>query len=797
MNADDLAWIRHTHRRIIFFTALMLLIIWSGLYVVVQRERQSEIDDAFKDTATYARTFAERTVRTLQGLDQVAIFLKYQAERDGLNQDIPRMVRESRFAGQPFVILSIIDEAGDLVSSSQVPFIPSNIKDREHFIVHRMADIGPFISKPLLGRSSGKWSIQLSRRISKPDGSFGGVVVVSVDPYYFAEFYRLVNLGEKSSITLAGRDGIIRARQSGAEFSLGQDISQRIEEILSAGSFGQYNLPSVYDGLRRFYSFQTVEEYPLLVIVGITEAQVFQALNHRLPVYYGVCAAISIIILLFVAFLFVDIARRRQAEEKLRQSEEMFRYLTENTNDVIWHLDPQFRFDYVSPADERMRGYSASEVLGTTPWDQTRPEKADYLREQHAQRMEAMAKSVDRTPLRLELEVRCKNGGWIWGEINVTAHYTPDGTFVGLHGVTRDISARKRAEKVLMENQVRYHALVEQSFEALALIDLETREIVEINRRFTELLGYSLPEDAPLYADRCVVDTPENLNYFYGIYLRQHRILPVDLRILRRKNGVEAPAERAGSVVSIGGREYLLATFRDITASRRRQAEAARDMDLAKRVQQNLLPELSESTAVMCRTLYYPSHFVSGDSYHMEWRNEGKLLCGYLIDVSGHGLATALQTASLMALLREASSAQVSLLNQMQRISSRSEQYFTEGAYAALFGFELDLAAGELQYVAAGITQFYFNGEKILTPSMFVGILPTEDFCVGRMPVSPSDNLFFLTDGFTDLLASVEGNDLVLPKTKDFDKGVALLEEIAVSGLLRDDATAICIRINA
>ena len=194
MNADDLAWIRHTHRRIIFFTALMLLIIWSGLYVVVQRERQSEIDDAFKDTATYARTFAEHTVRTLQGLDQVAIFLKYQAEREGLSLDLPRLVKEGRFAGQPFILLSVQDENGDVVANSQVPFERINHKDREHFIVHKDLDSGAlFISKPVVGRISGKWTIQLSRRINKADGSFGGIVVVGVDPNYFAQFYKQVD----------------------------------------------------------------------------------------------------------------------------------------------------------------------------------------------------------------------------------------------------------------------------------------------------------------------------------------------------------------------------------------------------------------------------------------------------------------------------------------------------------------------------------------------------------------------------------------------------------------------------
>lgn len=75
---------------------------------------------------------------------------------------------------RPYVLLSIADENGDLIVSNQEPFV-SNPADPEHFRVHRVRIVVNFLlAASVLGRSSGKWSIQMTRRINKLDGTFGG-----------------------------------------------------------------------------------------------------------------------------------------------------------------------------------------------------------------------------------------------------------------------------------------------------------------------------------------------------------------------------------------------------------------------------------------------------------------------------------------------------------------------------------------------------------------------------------------------------------------------------------------------
>ena len=353
---------------------------------------------------------------------------------------------------------------------------------------------------------------------------------------------------------------------------------------------------------------------------------------------------------------------------------------------------------------------------------------------------------------------------------------------------------RKQSEDAIRASQARYQAFMEQSYEAQAVIDIQTQEIVEINRRVTELFGYSLPEDSPLYAKQVAMEPLENM-YSRYVTIKEQRFLPVATMTFRHKNGTAVLVERAGTVVTIDGRDYLLVSMRDMTMQRRREAELARDVGLASRVQRELLPALPVSPLITLRNLYYPAHDVSGDSYQMEWKNEGMLLRGFLIDVSGHGLGTALQTSSISVLLRENSRTSTSLLEEVQRVNAQAAKYFAEGSYATLLGFDLDLSRRELRYVGAGISKFFINGREILTPGMFIGMWEDAEFEAGRIPVAAGDCLYFLTDGFTDLLAQPENNNFWSMDGKDFEADVAALERLAESGMLRDDATGVCFKI--
>lgn len=354
----------------------------------------------------------------------------------------------------------------------------------------------------------------------------------------------------------------------------------------------------------------------------------------------------------------------------------------------------------------------------------------------------------------------------------------------------------RRSEERMRAGEARYRALIADSFEAIALIDLETREIVEINHRFVEMFGYQIPQDSPLFVDDCVIDDPAEIEDLYNRKLREKRIWQPEARTMRRRNGARIMVERAGSVIRIEGRDYFMSTMRDITEEKRRQTELQQEVDLACRVQHELLPQLAPSPLIDLRILYYPAYFVSGDTFHLEWRDSGTVLRGFLVDVSGHGLAVAVQTAAVKVLLQEASTLHLSLMAELHWLNKRISQYFAKDAYAAMLAFEIDFFGQTMRYVGAGITHFYAQGKRIASPGMFVGLWETAEFEEGVIPALPGDAFYFLTDGFTDHMAQMSRTGELFPDGQGFGAKVAKLAELGDIGGLRDDAAGICLKIN-
>ncbi|HEY3416349.1 MAG TPA: PAS domain S-box protein [Armatimonadota bacterium] len=167
-----------------------------------------------------------------------------------------------------------------------------------------------------------------------------------------------------------------------------------------------------------------------------------------------------------------DITEHHQAEEALRENQEKFRALVENTNDWVWEVNAEVVYTYASPRICELLGYAPEEVVGRTPFDLMPPEEAarvHTLFDPVAARREPFSL--------LENTLLHRDGYRVVVETNGSPIFAEAGDFRGYRGVDRDITERKCAEEELRTTTERLQAVVNASPAAITAIDLEGRVI--------------------------------------------------------------------------------------------------------------------------------------------------------------------------------------------------------------------------------------------------------------------------------------------------------------------------------
>jgi len=190
-----------------------------------------------------------------------------------------------------------------------------------------------------------------------------------------------------------------------------------------------------------------------------------------------------------------DITNRKKAEEELRLSEERYRLIADNSTDVIFTTDLNFKPTYISPSIERERGFSIQEVI-TRPID--RSFTPDSL--EHAVNVLAEELALENRPdtdlgrTRTELyEVYHKDGTTRWAEIKTKFLHDDDGHPVGILGSSRDVTERIKTEQALKESEEKFRMIYQLAPEAIVLLDSQGR-LVDVNDRLYDWLGYKKEE---------------------------------------------------------------------------------------------------------------------------------------------------------------------------------------------------------------------------------------------------------------------------------------------------------------
>lgn len=188
-----------------------------------------------------------------------------------------------------------------------------------------------------------------------------------------------------------------------------------------------------------------------------------------------------------------DITEYKKAEQSLRESEQKYKLITETIADVVWTSDLALKITYISPSAKKMYGESAEIYMGRSleerfPTDSLEQVRMALTEELEKEKDPGVDKARSR---RLEVKSLRADGSTFWVSMNIAFIRDGKGTIIGLHGVSRDISERKRNEEEILRNEARLEGLLRiaqhKAKSIQSLLDFALEEAIELT---DSMLGY-------------------------------------------------------------------------------------------------------------------------------------------------------------------------------------------------------------------------------------------------------------------------------------------------------------------
>jgi diguanylate cyclase (GGDEF)-like protein/PAS domain S-box-containing protein len=577
-----LAWLRASLHTATVAGLILIAACWLVAAFVSSVEHEKTIEGMVKQSDSMVRLFEDYTVEIVERLDRTLLLLRKSYEDDPGHFDLRSWAARTELVGDETFQIAVIGADGYRVTSTtDYEGPPMYLGDREHFRTHLdLASDKLFISEPVVGRATGKASLQFSRRVRAPGGGFGGVIVISINPNFIARFYRAVDLGEKGSIVLRNLDGVILAAQGLSTGAIGRQTKQQpLLEALARSRSGSYWGGRAIDGYNRLVTYRTSEKFPLIFAVGLAENDGLSGYRTHRTTYFMAAAVVSLIVLIAMAFTI-----RHQA--KLDDSQGRLRLLNEEISEQNVRFDAALAnmstglsmFD----ADGRLMVWNDryAEIYGMAP-ELIRRGVSIHTIIQHRKEAGNLEHDVDAYigEFRQQLiddgksasSSRLADGR----VISVANTAIAGGGWVGIHEdvterIDHETSVFHQATELALVN-MRFDAALSNMTQGVCLFDAD-RNLVIANRRFSEMYGY--PEElvvpgTPLLAmlqhharqgvksdltiEEHVQRMPTELNQYFST---------LDGRVISIKR---APTPDGGWV----------ATHEDVTAQKRAEAEIA------------------------------------------------------------------------------------------------------------------------------------------------------------------------------------------------------------------------------
>ena len=318
---------------------LVIALIWAVVFFQDIYEKERTLDAAKKQLETLSATFEQYVIRTVRNADTITKYVKSEVQRSSPQEALEKLKDSGLLDHDIYEGVNILDEKGILIASTfPNSTLGNDFSDRSYFKSHRDHFVNSLIiSNPVLSVDFKTPFIPITRRLNKPDGSFAGIVTIRLQPSQLTSFYRRAELSTSDYITVVGLDGIVLARRIGnIESSAETFRDSTVVRLHAINPTGTDIGIGVHTKIERIISYRTLDDYPLIVVMGTSLETVLREYKQRQLIYKWVAAIITLATVLVALLLSRSITRRNRAVHGLIKSEQRMALLA--THDPLTQL---------------------------------------------------------------------------------------------------------------------------------------------------------------------------------------------------------------------------------------------------------------------------------------------------------------------------------------------------------------------------------------------------------------------------------------------------------------------------
>ena len=464
----------------------MIGLVWAGVIYLQKVEYAGAELAAMRTSDNLARAFEKHFSASLDDIDRLLLAMRKSYIEHPKDFKFDAWAPLEELSDEKILLLSIVGPDGiiRLTNSTSNPTPRIDLSGAEHFKkqFHSESD-ELLISKTVIGRTTGKPSLVMTRRINAINGAFGGIIAASISSEYFTRLYNSVNLGVDGFINITGTDGIIRITDKHNPKRIGLDLSKsdllKYYHSESSGRF--YTEGGTSDRIPRLVTYRQIGKYPLIISIGLSRAEIFATAAAHSRIYNYSAILASILIVAFITFS----ARKNGALAKMR---DQLSAALENMSQGLCMFDKMQRLIVCNKQYAELYGLNAEQIKpglmlrqileyrasnGTAPKDH-----GQYIKDRIA---EVTANRPYRTTDKL------RDGRYVC----VVHRPLGNGGWVATH---EDISAQKRNEQDLDETKTFLDSIIANIPVAVVVKDVKSHKFVLVNRAFEETVGQSSSE---------------------------------------------------------------------------------------------------------------------------------------------------------------------------------------------------------------------------------------------------------------------------------------------------------------